>query len=74
MIYKVAAAAGLDVERAKQDAKSSDIDKQLKANLDLGNLLDLSGTPSFIVGDTIVPGAISADALKQLIATTRGKP
>jgi protein-disulfide isomerase len=73
-IYKVAASVGLDVDRLKQDMKSPEIDKELKANLDLGTQLDLSGTPSFIVGDAIVPGAISGDALKQLIATARGKP
>ena len=73
VIYKVAASVGLDVERVKQDVKSPDIDKELKADLDLGKLLDLSGTPSFIVGDTIVPGAIGAEELKQLIATARGK-
>jgi protein-disulfide isomerase len=73
VIYKVAASAGLDVDRVKQDMKSPDIDKELKANLELGKLLDLDGTPSFIVGDTIVPGAISADDLKQLVANARGK-
>jgi protein-disulfide isomerase len=72
-IYKVAASVGLDVDRLKQDMKSPDIDKQLKTNLDLGSALDLSGTPSFIVGDTIVPGAIGPDELKQLIASARGK-
>jgi protein-disulfide isomerase len=73
VIYKVAASVGLDVDRIKQDMKSPDVEKELKANLDLGNALDLSGTPSFIVGDTIVPGAISADELKQLIADARKK-
>jgi protein-disulfide isomerase len=72
-IYKVAASVGLDLDRLKQDMKSPDIDKELKANLDLGNDLDLSGTPSFIVGDTIIPGAISAEELKQLVATARSK-
>jgi protein-disulfide isomerase len=72
-IYKVAASVGLDADKLKQDMKSSEIDKELKANLDLGKLLDLEGTPSFIVGNTIVPGAISGDALKDLIADTRGK-
>jgi protein-disulfide isomerase len=74
VIYKVAASAGLDVDKVKQDMKSPDIAKELQANLDLGNLLEIDGTPAFIVGSTIVPGAISADALKQLIATARGKP
>jgi protein-disulfide isomerase len=73
VIFKVAASVGLDVDKVRQDMKSPDIDKQLKANLELGKTLDLDGTPSFIVGDTIVPGAISADDLKQLIASARGK-
>jgi protein-disulfide isomerase len=71
VIYKVAASVGLDADRLKQDMKSPDIDKELKANLELGKQLDLDGTPSFIVGDTIIPGAIGADDLKQLVAAAR---
>jgi len=74
VIYKVAGSVGLDVDRVKQDMKSPDVDKELTANLELGKQLELDGTPSFIVGNTIVPGAISADALKQLVASARGKP
>ena len=55
------------------DLEVPDIDKELKSTLELGTTLDLEGTPAFIVGDTIVPGAVSSDALKQLIATARGK-
>jgi protein-disulfide isomerase len=73
VIYKVAASVGLDIDRLKQDAKSPDIDKQLKANRQLGNMLDIDGTPAFVVGTTIVPGAISLEELKQLIANTRSK-
>ena len=74
VIYQVAASVGLDVNKLKQDMTSPDIEQELKANLDLGKTLDLDGTPSFIVGDTIIPGAISADDLKQVIASARGKP
>jgi protein-disulfide isomerase len=73
-IYKVAATVGLDIDRLKQDAKSPEVAAQLKANSTLGNDLRVDGTPAFIVGDTIVPGAISLDALKEMIATARGKP
>ena len=72
-IFKVAGSVGLDVERVRQDMKSPEVEKELKANLDLGKQLDLEGTPSFIVGDTIVPGAISGDALKDLVASARQK-
>jgi protein-disulfide isomerase len=73
VIYKVAASVGLDIDRLKQDAKSPDIDKQLKANRQLGTVLDIDGTPAFVVGTTIVPGAISLEELKQLIANARSK-
>jgi protein-disulfide isomerase len=73
VIYKVAASVGLDVDRVKQDMNSPEVDKELKANLDLGKSLNLDGTPSFIVGDTIVPGAISAAELKQLVVDARKK-
>lgn len=72
-IFKVAASVGLDVDRAKRDMASPEVDKELKANLDLGKTLDLDGTPSFIIGNTIVPGAISASEIKQLIADARKK-
>ncbi|HYM71478.1 MAG TPA: DsbA family protein [Stellaceae bacterium] len=74
VIYKVAASVGLDVDRLRQDVKSADIAAQLKANAVLGNQLDISGTPAFVIGDTIVPGALSVDGLRQLIANARGKP
>ncbi|HTW53330.1 MAG TPA: DsbA family protein [Stellaceae bacterium] len=73
VIFKVAASVGLDVDRIKQDMNAPDIEKELKTNLDLGKSLDLDGTPSFIVGDTIIPGAISASDLKQLISDARKK-
>jgi protein-disulfide isomerase len=73
-IYKVAASVGLDIDRLKQDVKSADVAAQLKANAALGNELRIDGTPAFIIGDTIVPGAMSLDAMRQQIANARGKP
>jgi protein-disulfide isomerase len=72
VIYKVAASVGLDTDRLKQDIKSPDIEKELKSNIDLGNVLDIDGTPGFVVGDQIVPGAVSLDGLREMIATARG--
>jgi protein-disulfide isomerase len=38
---------------------------------ELAQALGINGTPAFIVGDTIVPGAISLDALQDLIDQAR---
>jgi protein-disulfide isomerase len=72
-VFKLAGSVGLDVERLKRDMAAPEIDRMLKANLNLAGALDIRGTPGFVVGNEIVPGAISLDALKQLIDTARHK-
>jgi protein-disulfide isomerase len=70
-IMKVAASVGLDVERLKVDMAAPEIDRALKANVKLAEALDIRGTPGFVIGDEIVPGAVSQDTLKQLIDAAR---
>ena len=72
-IFKTASSAGLDVDRLKRDMAGADIDRMLKANAALAKALDIHGTPGFVIGDDIVPGAISLEALKSLIAASRRK-
>jgi len=71
VVYQIAGSVGLDVDRLKRDMAAPEIDRALKANLALANALDIRGTPGFIIGDHIVPGAIDLDALKDLVAAAR---
>ena len=43
----------------------------LNRNYDLGQQLNIDGTPAFIIGGDIYPGAIGKDALTQAIAKAR---
>jgi protein-disulfide isomerase len=43
----------------------------LKNNLKLAHDLNVDATPTFVIGDQIVTGAIPAQNLKQLIDQTR---
>ncbi len=70
-VYQVAGSVGLDVARLKHDMATPEIAHQLKANLELADALDVHGTPAFIVGDRVVPGAVDLDALKTMIADSR---
>jgi len=72
-VFRVAGSVGLDIERLKRDMAAPDIDRMLKANTSLASALDIRGTPGFVVGNEIVPGAISLQAIKQLIDTARRK-
>ena len=72
-VYQVAGAVGLDVDRLKRDISSPQIDAALKANHALAEALDINGTPGFVIGDQIVPGAIELSSLRDLVAGARGK-
>ncbi len=70
-IFKVAAEAGLNVDKLKKDMDDPKIDAILKNNLKLAHDLDITGTPAFVIGDQLVPGSMSPQSLKQLIDQTR---
>jgi protein-disulfide isomerase len=70
-VLGVARSAGIDVARAKTDMSAPDIQEIIKRNYALADALDIQGTPAFIVGDTLVPGATDLDNLRRLIAEAR---
>ena len=70
-VYQVARSVGLDVDRLKRDMAAPEIEQAVKANLALAKALEIHGTPGFIIGEHIVPGAIDLDALKDLVADAR---
>lgn len=61
--------AGVDPGKADPDRIATEI----TSNLDLQRQLQLSGTPSWVVGDTVLSGAVGYDALKKAIDETRAK-
>jgi protein-disulfide isomerase len=67
----VAKEMGVDIARLQKDMDAPEIRAALQANVGLGDKLGLSGTPAFIVGDEIVPGAVGVEPLKQLVASVR---
>jgi protein-disulfide isomerase len=70
-VYKVAGSVGLDVERLKQDMNEPEIAKAVKANLALASALNIHGTPGFVIGNQIVPGALDLETLKSMVADAR---
>lgn len=73
-IFKAAKEAGVDVEKLKKDMKDDAIDKALEANVSLGMEVGARGTPTFIIGDSVYPGAMEYDQLKKTVADAAGKP
>jgi protein-disulfide isomerase len=67
----VAREMGLDIARIQKDMESADVKATLQENVALGDKLGLSGTPAFIIGSEIIPGAVGADPLRQVVASVR---
>jgi len=70
-IAAAAAAAGLDMDRARRIAADPGTEAELVRNLDLAKQLGFSGTPSWVVGDAMLSGAIGRDSLAKAIASAR---
>ena len=72
-VFTVAASVGIDVERLKLDMAAPETDRALKATSELADALEIRGTPAFIIGKHIIPGAVDLNTLRRLIAEARGK-
>lgn len=72
-LAKLAEKVGLDVEKAKADAKGDAVEKDLERVTEVAREIGVNGTPAFIVGDTFVPGYVGEDGLKNAIAEERKK-
>lgn len=70
-ILKLASSVGVDTDRLKKDMESPEVQQAIGANLALAERLGIRGTPGFVVGDRIVPGAIKFDDMKKLVAEAR---
>ena len=66
-----AKALGLDPSTLKANLQSPAISAALQKTYDLAKTLNLTGTPTYIIGDEIIPGAVPIDDLKTAIANMR---
>ena len=63
--------AGLDPGLLKKAMAEPWIDEALQKNIELAESLGITGTPAFIIGNHVIPGAIDLNTLKQLVAAAR---
>lgn len=63
---------GLDWERLQRDMADPAIQGRLEANLRLAHALDLQGTPAYVIGRDLLPGAVPLTDLREAVAQARG--
>ena len=72
-VYRVAASLGLDIDKLKRDMASPEFAQQIRKNLKLADALGIRGTPAFVIGDKVVPGAADIATLKSMVADAHNK-
>ena len=70
-IFRLADSLCLDADRFRQDMNSEDIEATIQENYKLAQDIGVRGTPAFIIGDQMIPGAMSAEDMRALITRTR---
>jgi protein-disulfide isomerase len=70
-VLRIAEEIGLDIDRLRSDMKAPDIDEHIAQSMRLTQALGFSGTPSFVIGDTLIPGFVEADVLTENVAKVR---
>ena len=72
-LLKLGTSVGLDSGKLKTDMMSPATDKALQANLTLAAALGVDVTPTFVIGERVIRGALSAEAFQALVDEEAGK-
>ncbi|MCQ8278368.1 DsbA family protein [Acetobacteraceae bacterium KSS8] len=70
-VKTIAARVGLDVPQLMRDMNSDAVTKVLERNVALAKTLHLTGTPTFVAGTEVIPGAADYGDLKAMVAAAR---
>ena len=70
-IAAAAKQAGLDLARAQAVIARPETEAELVRNLDLAKSLGFTGTPSWVIGDALLTGAVGQDRLAKAIGDAR---
>ncbi len=71
----IAEGLGIDVQKIKDtlESKQSQIESKIKSNQELAAAIGINGTPAFVIGENLIPGALDVNALKEKVAFERKK-
>ena len=70
-VFAVAKSVGIDTKQLAKDMADPALDKVIEKNFAIARALRINGTPAFIIGDQLVPGALNEENLKAFIERAR---
>jgi protein-disulfide isomerase len=70
-IEAAARAAGMDLDRARKFIADPKLDAEIDRNMGFARQLGFQGTPSWVIGDRLLSGAVGKEALAKAISESR---
>lgn len=70
-LAEVARGAGIDVQAMEKAMNDPRIERTIAENMGLAEALGINGTPAFVVGRDLAPGAVDLETLRGLVAKAR---
>lgn len=67
----VAKEIGMNMPQLEKDMASPEVKTTLQENFKLAEALGMNGTPSYVIGDNVIVGAVGLDALREKVNTSR---
>jgi len=72
-IMAMAESVGIDTAKLRQDMRSAETNAVIRKNYALAEKLKLNGTPSFVIGDTLLRGGRDLESLRAIVAEARAR-
>lgn len=73
-VLELAQTAGVDTTALMEQMKDPKIDETFSATAAQAGALNITGTPAFVFGNNVQPGAIGLEMMQELIAAMRKQP
>lgn len=70
-VLTIAENLNIDKDALRKNMKNNSVNDELNKNIELSERLNVTGTPAFIIGDQLYPGALSMDEIRKMVALAR---
>ncbi|MEP2682202.1 MAG: DsbA family protein [Sulfitobacter sp.] len=70
-VMRLAEEIGLDIEQLRTDMEAPKVQEHIDESMRLTQALGFNGTPSFVIGDDMVPGFVEQEQLEALVDKAR---
>jgi protein-disulfide isomerase len=71
IVFSIAARLGMNIDKLRRDMEDPKVNDAIRKNYALAEALKLDGTPSFLIGNSLLRGARDLDTMRALVAKAR---